>query len=94
MLDFLTLIPYTDHMKATVTSKGQITIPVRLRERFGLRPGTVLEFDEKAPVLTARRVVSRERMSQAAGVLERELAGKSSRQWLADLRGAAKLPEK
>lgn len=80
-------------MKATVTSKGQITIPVRLRERFGLRPGTVLEFDENAPVLTARRVVSRQQMSRAAGVLERELAGKSSLEWLADLRGAAELPD-
>ena len=81
-------------MKATVTSKGQITIPVRLREKFGLRPGTVLEFDEKAPVLTARRVVSRQRMARAAGVLERELAGKSTREWLADLRGKVELPER
>lgn len=77
-----------------MTSKGQITIPVRLRERFGLRPGTVLEFDENAPVLTARRVVSRRQMARAAGVLERELAGKGSLEWLADLRGAAELPEK
>ncbi len=80
-------------MKATVTSKGQITIPVRLRERFGLRPGTVLEFDENAPILTARRVISREQMAQAAGVLGRELAGKSSLDWLTDLRGQAGLPE-
>ena len=29
-------------MKATVTSKGQITIPARIREKFGLRAGTVL----------------------------------------------------
>ena len=81
-------------MKATVTSKGQITIPVRLREKFGLRPGTVLEFDEQAPVLTARRVISRQRMARAAGVLERELAGKSTREWLADLRGEVELPER
>ncbi|MGH9381927.1 MAG: AbrB/MazE/SpoVT family DNA-binding domain-containing protein [Thermoanaerobaculia bacterium] len=81
-------------MKATVTSKGQITIPVRLRKRFGLRPGTVLEFDENAPVLTARRVVSRQQMARAAGVLQHELAGKSSLEWLTDLRGPADLPEK
>ena len=81
-------------MKATVTSKGQITIPARIREKFGLRAGTVLEFDEKAPVLTARRVVSRQRMARAAGILERELAEKSTREWLADLRGKAELPER
>jgi AbrB family looped-hinge helix DNA binding protein len=81
-------------MKAKVTSKGQVTIPVSLRKRLGIRPGTVLDFDESAPVLTARRVVSRRRMEQAAGALERELAGKSSREWLDEMRGAAELPRK
>lgn len=81
-------------MKATVTSKGQITIPVRLREKFGLRAGTVLEFDETASVLTARRVVSRRRMAEAVGRLERELAGKSTREWLDDLRGEGEPPER
>lgn len=80
-------------MKATVTSKGQITIPEPLRRRFGLRPGTVLDFDENAPQLTARRVVSRQRMARAAGVLERELAAKSTAEWLVDLRGEAEVPE-
>jgi len=28
----------------TVTVKGQITIPQALRERFGLQPGTEVEF--------------------------------------------------
>ena len=80
-------------MKATVTSKGQITIPEALRRRFEIRPGTILDFDENAPQLTARRIVSRQRMARAAGVLERELAGKSSTEWLAGLRGDAELPE-
>lgn len=79
-------------MKATVTSKGQITIPAPLRAKFRLRPGTVLEFDESAPVLTARRVVSRQRMARASGRLARELAGKSSVEWLEDLRGRVEPP--
>lgn len=29
---------------ATVTSKGQVTIPVEVRDRLGIRPGTRLEF--------------------------------------------------
>ena len=33
-------------MKATLTSKGQITIPVKIRKKLGLEPGQVLEFDE------------------------------------------------
>jgi len=34
-------------MKTTVSEKGQITIPKALREKLGLRPGTVLDFDEQ-----------------------------------------------
>lgn len=45
-------------MKATLTSKGQITIPLRLREKFHLQAGDQLEFDEEASVLTARRAVN------------------------------------
>lgn len=31
---------------ATMTSKGQITIPVRVREKLGLEPGVRIEFVE------------------------------------------------
>jgi len=31
---------------ATITSKGQITIPVRVREKLGLEPGDRIEFVE------------------------------------------------
>ena len=44
-------------MKATITSKGQITIPRVVRERLHLRPGDVLDFDENASILQARRVI-------------------------------------
>ena len=46
-------------MTATVTSKGQITIPLRVRQKLNLKAGDQLEFDESAPILTARRVVKR-----------------------------------
>ena len=32
-------------MKTTVSEKGQITIPKPIRDKLGLRPGTVLDFD-------------------------------------------------
>ena len=31
-------------MKGIVSEKGQITIPKAIRDRLGLRPGSVLEF--------------------------------------------------
>jgi len=40
-------------MKSTLTSKGQITLPVELRRRLNLKTGDVLEFDEKAPYIKA-----------------------------------------
>jgi antitoxin PrlF len=33
---------------ATVTSKGQITVPVAMREKLGLRPGSKLVFEEQS----------------------------------------------
>lgn len=32
---------------AKVTSKGQITVPARMREKLGLRPGSQIVFDEQ-----------------------------------------------
>ena len=34
---------------ATVTSKGQITIPVAIRNALGVRPGDRIQFIEMAP---------------------------------------------
>ena len=47
-------------MTATITSKGQITIPRRVRQKLNLKAGDQFEFDESTPVLTARRVVKRD----------------------------------
>ncbi|HEY3973714.1 MAG TPA: AbrB/MazE/SpoVT family DNA-binding domain-containing protein [Candidatus Sulfotelmatobacter sp.] len=34
---------------ATITSKGQITIPVQVREKLGLEPGDRIEFVQTEP---------------------------------------------
>lgn len=44
-------------VKATVTSKGQITIPIGIRRKLRLDAGDVLEFDESAPYLKATRAI-------------------------------------
>ena len=54
-------------MTVTITAKGQITIPQQLRERCHLNVGDQLEFDETAPVLTARRVVNRGEWEKTVG---------------------------
>lgn len=42
-------------MKATVSEKGQVTIPKALRVRLGIAPGSVLDFREE----TGRLIVTR-----------------------------------
>lgn len=79
-------------MKATVTSKGQITIPVPLRRKFKLDAGTVLDFDERADCLKATKVVDPERMKSVIGIAEAELAGKTALEWMEELRGPVKTP--
>ena len=60
-------------MKASITSKGQLTIPKSIRDRMGLKAGDVLEFDEKR----MRSVAGRGRKDNAL----------SSKEHLDDMRG-------
>jgi len=39
-----------------VSEKGQVTIPKQLRDRLGIQPGEVLEFEEDGGRLIADRV--------------------------------------
>jgi AbrB family looped-hinge helix DNA binding protein len=56
-------------MKTTVSEKGQITIPKRLRDRLGLRPGTVLDFEEADGRLVGRKLVPADHLDELVGIL-------------------------
>jgi len=43
-------------MKATVSQRGQVTIPKSCRDRLGLKSGAVLDFEAVDGVLMARKV--------------------------------------
>jgi AbrB family looped-hinge helix DNA binding protein len=79
-------------MRATITSKGQITIPLPLRRKFKLEAGTILEFDEQADCLKAIKAVDPERMRSVIGIAREELWKKTTVQWLEELRGPVELP--
>ncbi len=36
---------YFKSMKTTVSERGQITLPVAIRTKLGIRPGTIIEFE-------------------------------------------------
>jgi len=59
-------------MKAVVSEKGQVTIPKRLRERLGIRPGETLEFEEDEGRLVARKASDRDPVDELYGVLKLE----------------------
>lgn len=80
-----------DVMKATNTAKGQITLPAKLRRKSVWVPGTVLEFDEDAPLLQARKVVVRRRPRSVIGCLCESMP-ETVDDYLGETRGAVELP--
>ena len=82
----LTASHYTSGMKATLTSKGQITIPLAIRQRLGLQAGQILEFDEEAPYIMAVPVFDEEAMRSVVGCTRGRLK-KTSGEWLDETRG-------
>ena len=88
--DFRLVSPIASHytlgMKATLTSKGQITIPTEIRRRLGLHPGQVLEFDEESPYILAVPVFDEGAMRAVIGCTRGRL-GKTSAEWLDETRG-------
>lgn len=79
-------------MKATLTSKGQITIPAKIRRKLGLRPGQVLDFDEDAPYLKAVPAFDEDAMRSVIGCAKGVL-GRKTADWLDETRGPVALPE-
>ena len=79
-------------MKATMTSKGQITVPASIRQKLGLTAGAVLNFDEQADHLKATKVADVNRMRSAIGIARKPLARKNTAGWIDELRGPVELP--
>ncbi len=57
--------------KSMVSSQGQVTIPKSVRERYGLTPGTRVEFDSREEgVLLRRKKTARHPAWNAIGTLK------------------------
>lgn len=56
-------------MKATVSEKGQVTIPKQLRDRLGIQPGHELDFTDEDGRLVARKVRDRGAVDAVYGIL-------------------------
>lgn len=61
-----------------LTSKGQVTIPLDIRERLGLQPGTEVEFDIVDDSVRVRRAAAQDDRARRV------------RDWITRARGSAK----
>lgn len=73
-------------MKAVVSEKGQVTIPKALRDRLGIRPGEILEFQEDEGRLVARKASTQNPVDAVYGILR---LGRPTDELIADVRGKA-----
>jgi len=54
-------------MKSIVSEKGQVTIPKGVRDRLGLRPGTVLSFEAVGGKLVGKKADASDPFSRWRG---------------------------
>lgn len=76
-------------MKAVVSEKGQVTIPKRLRDILGIRPGQLLEFDEEGGNLVARKATVQNPVDAVYGIIDLR---RGTDAFLAELRGEIESP--
>jgi antitoxin PrlF len=71
---------------AKVTSKGQVTIPKKVRDRLGVHPGEEVGFEEKGGVIVMTKAVTKSPFDKWVGKLVK-LEGQRSDDLVKELRG-------
>jgi antitoxin PrlF len=71
---------------AKVTSKGQVTIPKRVREKLGVQPGEDVGFEEKDGVIFIKKAVTKSPFDKWVGKLK-HLKGQRSDDLVMEARG-------
>lgn len=84
-IDLLGRNSYTYGMKSTVSEKGQVTIPKKLRDRLGIEPGAVLDFIEVDGRLVATKTQGEDVVAAVSGLLESDAM--NTDQFIDNLRG-------
>lgn len=71
---------------AKVTSKGQVTIPKKVREKLGVHPGEDVGFEEKNGLIYIQKTVKKSPFDKWVGRLK-QLEGHQSDDLVKELRG-------
>jgi AbrB family looped-hinge helix DNA binding protein len=78
-------------MNSSISSKGQVTVPKKVRDRLGLRAGAVVEFEFTEGGVILRKGHTGERpVDRLRGVLERR---RSTSDLIDEMRGSRLRPE-
>ena len=68
-VDLFYMNSYSKNMKSILSERGQITIPKKIREQLGLRPGQELEFETREGLLIGRKRMTRDPVSAVTAIL-------------------------
>jgi AbrB family looped-hinge helix DNA binding protein len=71
---------------AKVTSKGQVTIPKKIRDKLGVRPGDDVGFEEKEGLMLIKKAVTKSPFDKWVGKLK-HLKGRRSDDLVKEARG-------
>jgi antitoxin PrlF len=71
---------------AKVTSKGQVTIPKKVRERLGVQPGEEVGFEEKDGTVYIKKAATKSPFDRWVGKLK-HLKGQRSDDLVREIRG-------
>ena len=72
---------------ATVSSKGQITLPKHVRDALGLRAGAELSFEIQPGQVILRKEAPERALARWTGHLRDQAAGRSTDDVIAEMRG-------
>ncbi|MFP6663654.1 MAG: AbrB/MazE/SpoVT family DNA-binding domain-containing protein [Deltaproteobacteria bacterium] len=76
-------------MKPRVSEKGQVTIPKKIRDRLGIRPGQRLEFEARDGCLIARKAEDKDPVDALLGAFP---SVQTTDEFLDQARGSVDLP--
>jgi len=73
-------------LTAKITSKGQITLPLKIRQRLGVQAGETISFEEAQEGFLVKKVLRKSPFDRWVGAL-RHLPGKKSDALVKEMRG-------
>lgn len=84
ILYFSNQFSYYRNMGGRVSDKGQVTIPKKVRDALGIRPGDFVDFVVRDGELVGKRRVPEIPWDEVYGMLKTE---KTTDEWMRELRG-------